>query len=221
MHNKKRHIRATIKNIIVAFVYVLIILAIIYIPFNSSISRAISLVDMISSSSNKEVSTVDFEINKNSEVPQINIDEKTKDLTDYPEYGAQYGTIKIPSINVDLPLYFGDSLSILKYGIGHSNFSYFPGEGGTVLCMGHNTVKMLKSLPKANIGDNIILDTTYGTYTYQIYDSAIAYQDELEKAPIQREKEILILYTCYPVDGIGHATHRYLVYANLVSEVRK
>lgn len=209
MPNKKNNqniIGATITHIIVAFVYVFILDSIVYLLFWPTISRAISLLDTISVSTNKTI------------LKDVKIDFKTKNLKSYPEYGAKYGTLKIPSLNIDLPLYFGDTLDVLKNGVGHSSFSYFPGEGGTVLCMAHNTSKMLKKLPKIENSAQIIIETTYGKYTYELYETRIVKETELEAAPIQRDKEILILYTCYPVSGIGHATSRFLVYANLVNE---
>ncbi len=205
-HNQTNVMRATIKNIIVAFIYVIIIFAIVYIPFSDTISRAISLIDMISVKTSEQV------------LKDVKIDLKTKNLENYPKYGTKYGKIKIPSLNIDLPLYYGDKLSILRYGVGHTGGSYFPGEGGSILCMGHNTRGMLRKLPEIKNGEKIIIETTYGIYTYEVYDTKIVKQTELEAAPIQREKEILMLYTCYPVNSIGHAKKRFFAYANLIEE---
>lgn len=209
MHNKEiktNVMRATIKNLIVAFVYVIIIFAIIYIPFSGTISGAISLIDMISVETSEEV------------LKDVKIDLTTKNLATYPDYGKKYATIKIPSLDIDLPLYYGDTLSILRNGVGHSSGSYFPGEGGSIICMGHNTYGMLRKLPEIKNGAQIVIETSYGKYTYEVYDTKVVKQTELEAAPIQREKEILMLYTCYPVNSIGHAKNRFFAYAKLVEE---
>lgn len=129
MHNKEKNksiVGATIKSIIVAFLYVTIIMVTIYALFSDTISRAISLIDMISVETNKQ------------ELKEVKIDLTTKNLASYPAYGTKYGSLKIESLKLDLPLYYGDTLSILRNGIGHSSGSYFPGEGGSILCMGHN-----------------------------------------------------------------------------------
>jgi len=170
------------------------------------ISEAVSLVNMVSIKTNEKV------------LKDVKIDLKTKNLKNYPEYGTKYGTIKIPSLNINLPLYYGDSLSIIRYGVGHSSGSYFPGEGGSILCVGHNTSGMLRKLPEIQNGAEIIIETTYGKYTYKVYDTKVVEQTQLEAAPIQREKEILMLYTCYPINSIGHAKNRFFAYANLVEE---
>ena len=209
MRNKGKNqniVGATIKHIIVAFIYVLIIFGIVYILFSNSISKAISLIDTISVNTNKEI------------LKDVKIDLKTKNLKTYPEYGSKYGTVKIPSKNIELPLYFGDTLAILKYGIGHSSLSYFPGEGGSILCMGHNTANMLKNFIGIDTGEQIIIETTYGKYTYEIYETKIVNEHDMDSAPLQREKEILMLYTCYPANSIGHVPDRFFVYANLVNE---
>lgn len=203
---KKYVLEATIKSIIVACIYIGVICLIIYIFFSKPISKAISLIEIISvETSNKELEDV-----------KINL--KTKNLESYPEYGTRYGTVIIPTLDINIPLYYGDTLSILRLGIGHSSGSYFPGEGGTILCMGHNNSRMLKKLPQINNGDLIIIETTYGKYTYEVYDTKIVEQTQLEAAPIQREKEILMLYTCYPVNSIGNPQDRFFAYANLIEE---
>lgn len=199
-------VKATISQIIVAFLYVGILIGVVYILFGEGISKAFSIVDMISIETRKET------------LKEVKIDLETKNLKAYPEVGTRYGTVKIPSLEIELPLYFGDSLDILKNGIGHTCLSYFPGEGGSILCMGHNTDKFLKKLPQIKMGDKIIIETSYGIYTYESYNTRIVDQYELEAAPLNREKEVLMLYTCYPVDGLGHATQRFFVYANLVNE---
>ena len=43
-------------------------------------------------------------------------------------------------------------------------------------------------------------------------------ETETDKLPIQKEKEILMVYTCYPCNNIGYATQRYVIYAELESD---
>lgn len=46
----------------------------------------------------------------------------------------------------------------------------------------------------------------------------IVNETDLELLPIQKEKEILMLYTCYPFQNIGYTTQRYVVYAEKIEE---
>ena len=74
---------------------------------------------------------------------------------------------------------------------------------------------MFRRFSELQKGDKITIKATYGEYTYNIYDMQIIKETETDKIPIQDEKEILMVYTCYPFNNIGYATHRYVVYAEL------
>ena len=139
-------------------------------------------------------------------------------MKNYPEYGTKYATIEIPKINVKQDVYFGSSLEVLKKGVGHDSGSYFPGEGGSIIYMGHNSKNVFRRFSELQKGDEIIVETTYGTFKYRIYDMQLVNETEKDKLPIQRDKEILMVYTCYPFNNIGYATQRYVVYAELVEE---
>ena len=84
--------------------------------------------------------------------------------------------------------------------------------------MGHNYNGILKTLPNIKLGDEIIITTSYGIFTYKVNNTKIVYYTNTEELPIQKEEEILMLYTCYPTDGLGHAVDRYVLYASLESE---
>ncbi len=204
MQNKVlQAVKATISSIIVALFVTAIILGIIKLFFGQKIGEIFLLVNKVS---------INIE-NKKEEPTKINVEKKT--LENYPEYGTKYGTIEIDKIGVNLPIYYGDTLEILKKGVGHSSGSYFPGEGGTIIYMGHNSKKMFRRLGELQKGNEIKITTTYGEYTYKIYDMQLIKETELDKLPIQNEKEILMLYTCYPFNNVGYATQRYVVYAEL------
>ncbi len=205
MRNQNTNIlKATIKDIIVAFICIAIIFFTIYIVWGSEISLAISLVNKISIDTSKKV------------LEEVKLNSVTNKLESYPEYGTKYGTIKIDAINADLPLYYGDTLAILRNGVGQFSGGYFPGEGGTVVCMAHNSTKYLRELAKVTPGNKIIITTNYGEFTYEVFDTTIVPQTEMEALKIQNEEEMLVLYTCYPFNSIGHTTSRYITYSKLV-----
>ena len=197
-------IKATIISIIVALFITAIILIAINLFAGAQIEESISLVDKVS-----------IDIGEKKEDEEIELSEKNSLLTNYPEYGTQYATIEIPKINVNLPVYYGDTLEVLKNGVGHSSGSYFPGEGGSIVYMGHNSIKMFRRFSELQIGNEIIVKTNYGEFKYKIYDMQLVNETDLDKLPIQRETEILMVYTCYPFNNIGYATQRYVVYAEL------
>lgn len=199
-------IKATIIYLIVALLITAILIGVIFLFLGREIDTSLTLANKI---------TIDTE-NKQEEVITINTTKKS--LETYPEYGTKYATIEIPSIDVNLPVYFGDSLDVLKKGVGHSSGSYFPGEGGSIVYMGHNYVGFFRRFGELKVGDTIKITADYGEYNYKIYDLKLINETDLDAIPIQREKEKLMIFTCYPFNNIGYATQRYVVYAEPVEE---
>ena len=205
MHNKLvKLIKATIIDLIVA----LLVTAILYLALELFLGQEINMVLGI-------VNTISVDTSNKSN-KQTEYDKASNKLKVYPEYGTQYATIEIPDIDVNLPVYFGDTLEILKKGVGHSSGSYFPGEGGSIIYMGHNSKKMFRRFSELQIDDTITVKTNYGEFKYQIYDMQIVEETDTDKLPVQTDEEVLMIYTCYPFNNIGYATQRYVVYAKLV-----
>jgi len=200
-------IKATLRNLIVAFIYCLILFLIIYMSFSKEIKQINTYINLITLKSSKHI------------LKDVKLDLKNRKLESYPTYGSIYATIKIDSINVELPVYFGDDYQLLMNGIGHDSGSYFPGEGGSIIYLGHNTIDMLRDLPNVSNGDIIEIETIYGTFKYVMYDSKIFIETEMYKElPVNKDKEILMIYTCYPVTALGHTDKRYVIYARLLEE---
>ena len=194
-------VKATIKKIIVAFLIVITFFGLINIFLGRQINLNISLINKMA-------------IDKSAKKEEIMaIDTNTNKIQNYPEYGTQYATIEISKIDVNLPVYFGSTLDVLKNGVGHDSASYFPGEGGTIIYMGHNSKNAFRRFSELKKGDEITVKTSYGDFTYKIYDMKLINEKDLDALPIQKDEEILMCYTCYPFNNIGYATQRYVVYA--------
>ena len=205
MQNKLlQTLKATISSIIVALLITGLLILVINLFFGQEIGEIFSLVNKVS-----------ITIDENKEPVETTISEEENKLINYPEYGTQYATIQIDKIDVNLPVYFGDTLEILKKGVGHSSGSYFPGEGGSIIYMGHNSKKVFRRFGELQKGNEIKVTTNYGEYTYKIYDMKLIKETDTDALPIQKEKEILMIYTCYPFNNIGYTTQRYVVYAEL------
>ena len=175
MQNKLgQAVKATISSIIVALLITGLLIIVIKLFLGQEIGEIFSLVNKVS-----------ITIDENKVQEQTTISEENKILENYPEYGTQYATIKIDKIDLELPVYFGDTLEILKKGVGHSSGSYFPGEGGSIIYMGHNSKKMFRRFSELQIGNEIKITTNYGEYTYKIYDMQLIKETEVDKLPIQ------------------------------------
>ena len=206
MQNKfKNLVKATIMDIIVALLITISLISSVYIFLGQEINTVLGYVNTVTIATPNE-----------SNVTTI-INDESNTLQNYPEYGTKYGTIEISKISVNLPVYFGSTLEVLKKGVGHDSGSYFPGEGGSIVYMGHNSKKVFRRFSELKEGDEIKVTTGYGTYIYKIYDMKVIKETDLEALPIQKDKEILMVYTCYPFNNIGYADHRYVVYSELIS----
>ncbi len=209
MKNKLvQSVKATISSIIVALLVAGLLLLCIKLFLGRKIDEVFTIVNKVSITTDTKAEPVETTISTDA-----NTDKNT--IKNYPEYGTKYATIEIDKIGVNLPVYYGDTLEILKKGVGHSSGSYFPGEGGSIIYMGHNSKNMFRRFSELQKGNEIKVTTSYGEYVYKIYDMQLVKEAELDKLPIQRDKEILMVYTCYPFNNVGYATQRYVVYAEL------
>ena len=94
--------------------------------------------------------------------------------------------------------------------------SYFAGENGTIIMCEHDYMNNFKRLGELKNGDIIEIQTNYGDFYYELYDEQIVLETETDKLPIQKNEEILMLYTCYNMTGADKTQYRYVVYAKKV-----
>ena len=156
----------------------------------------------------------------NSIVKEAEFNKESGRIVERPTYGSQYGTLVFNSHALSFPLYFGDSNRILKNGIGHYSGSYFPGEKGSIILAGHNYWYFFKNLELLNVGDEVTIEANYGTFKYEVVETKIVDMNDSSAFPIQKDEELLIMYTCWPTSGyvIGGYYERLVVYAKKVGE---
>lgn len=140
------------------------------------------------------------------------IDKKTITI---PEEGDLYATISVDRVSFEKPVYYGDNDGILEIGIGHYMKSGLPGEGKPILLAGHNGTHFWK-LQDMQKDDIVKIKTSWGEYTYKIYDIQIMNATDFDTSQLNDEEERLIMYSCYPFDVPSTPT-RYFVYASKVS----
>lgn len=150
---------------------------------------------------------------------QTATDELASSKITYPRGGERYGTVQIPVVKLNVPLYYGDTEEILRHGAGQYFGSVYPGEKGTTLIAAHNLDMFGSMVNNVTVGDEVVIETTYGKYTYQIDKTSVKHKDdpEIETLLNQRETYKVALYTCY-FDTLFELTpERFFVEATLVS----
>jgi len=121
--------------------------------------------------------------------------------------------VKIPKINVELPVYHGTSSKVLNKGVGHLEGSSLPvgGEGTHSILTGHtglNTLKMFTDLTELTIGDEFYIRTLDQTLAYRIDNIIVVEPTEVEALDPVTGKDYVTLITCTPY---GINSHRLMV----------
>lgn len=134
-----------------------------------------------------------------------------------PDYGACYGKLTCDRIGLDVPVYWGDDNTILKAGAGQYIGSFLPGFNRTILLAAHNTT-YFAPLEYIAAGDQITFATNYGRYVYQVTEVSVRHHEDASAYDLSREREQLVLYTCYPFEILSvRKQQRLFVYADRIA----
>src|SRR5690348_10841339 len=129
--------------------------------------------------------------------------------------GEAIGRIKVPRMGVNMILVNGTDHETLKKGPGRDLRSFMPGEDKLVYIAGHRTTYLapFSDINDIRDGDYVRLEMPYGTFVYRATHHRIVLANDLSvlRSP---DREQLELQACHPR---FFATHRYIVYAKLVS----
>ncbi|MCI1983229.1 MAG: class C sortase [Bifidobacteriaceae bacterium] len=129
------------------------------------------------------------------------------------------GRIKIPSIDVDLPIYHGTSDETLKNGIGHLEGTSLPvgGSGTRSVLTGHRGLAsstLFTHLNKVKDDDTFTLTILDEVLTYKVVEVQVVESDETEALRPVEGRDLVTLVTCTP---LGINSQRILVTGERVS----
>ncbi|MBQ5995650.1 MAG: class D sortase [Clostridia bacterium] len=173
--------------------------------------------------SNTNVNTIDesetnsiFDGNTAVHDGYINYDEFV-----FPSWGDIFGKVTVEGTEIDCPLIFGDDNSLLRRGAGLSFFSHIPGCGKGILVGGHNNT-YFHTLPEAQVGSLVRVETNYGSFTYRIRETKLIDMNSADARgqyaeDLNGDREVLLLYTCYPINTMASTSLRYFVFCEKVS----
>lgn len=123
------------------------------------------------------------------------------------------GTIKIPTIQVNLPIYKDTSEKFLLKGVGYLNGTSFPSGGESTHCAltGHSaipTAKLFTDLEKLNIDDVFFIVVLDEVHAYRVNQIKVVLPSDTSVLKIEPGKDYTSLITCTPY---GINTHRLIV----------
>lgn len=134
-----------------------------------------------------------------------------------PEMNEVIGILGIPKLEAELPIVEGTDEDHLEKGVGHYRGTAFSGQNDQIVLSGHRDT-VFRNFGQLEIGDEVIIEMNYGTFTYVIQETEIVDADDRTVIRSTAPNEILTLTTCYPFSYIGSAPERYIVYASPVFE---
>ena len=123
------------------------------------------------------------------------------------------GRIRIPEIEVDLPIYHGTTEDVLLEGVGHLFGTALPvgGPGTHSVLTAHSglaSAVLFTNLGRLKVGDTWTIDVSGETLTYQVTRIDTVLPDQTESLAPVPGADLMTLVTCTP---IGINTHRLLV----------
>lgn len=161
--------------------------------------------------------------------PAPDLDAAIRVPDDYnPSPGSAVFRLRIPAIDLRSMVVEGVATDDLHKGPGHypscrdgferplcTEFEeIWPGEKGRVIISGHRTTygAPFYNLDRLEPGDEIVTETKWGDFTYEVTDREIVLPDSLAIA-VQSDLPELVLTTCNPRFS---ASQRLIVFAKMV-----
>lgn len=133
------------------------------------------------------------------------------------------GSLEIPKIQVELPIYHGTEDEVLSNGIGHLEGTSLPigGENTHSVLTGHRGLpssKLLVRLDEMKIGDLFFIHTYKEVMAYKVEDIMVVKPEDTAWMEIKGEKDLVSLVTC---THFGINSHRLIVTGHRVDYKEK
>jgi len=129
----------------------------------------------------------------------------------HPENGIDFA-IRVPRLGYFAAVKEGISTSVLYASPGHYPNTVWPGDPGTVGVAAHNVYWI--NFPQLAPGDEIDLETRYGTFKYHVTGSTIVNPDNRSVLIPDAPGYHLTLTTCWPLWAGAFATQRYVIFTD-------
>lgn len=128
------------------------------------------------------------------------------------------GYIRIPKIDVELPIYLGASNTNLALGAGNLGYTSIPIGGAnanTVLAAhrGYRGAPMFRDIEAMQIGDRVYITNFWETLAYEVTETKVILPTDIQGIYIREGRDIVTLITCHPYTKNNQ---RYVVFCERV-----
>lgn len=153
---------------------------------------------------------------------EINVDDASSSYS-FLELGEMVGTINIPKININLPIYEGITSTNLTKGVAHMEDTSLPnGDINThSILAGHTGIsqaEIFDNLNELEIDDEFYI-SFYGNITkYRVIEKRVVLPDDTSILKIEENRCLVTLVTCTPKTV---NTHRLLVTGEKIEEEKE
>lgn len=136
------------------------------------------------------------------------------DLQSYGLSTDVIGTLRIPRMELELPVYLGASEENMARGAAVLGQTSMPLGGDNTNCVlaghrGYGGQAFFRDIELLQTGDPVYLTTYWGELTYRVESTAVIEPDDVQAVMIQPGRDLLTLITCHPYPT---NTYRYVVY---------
>jgi len=124
------------------------------------------------------------------------------------------GIMTIPKISLSAAIGEGVGKETLSYALGHFEGTALPGQTGNFCVAGHSSStysEYFNRLEELAAGDDIIVKSKTGEYTYKIYEKKVVEPTEISVLDSTNAATVTLI-TCTP---LGSATHRLIIKGKL------
>ncbi|WP_336661268.1 class C sortase [Leucobacter sp. USHLN154] len=123
------------------------------------------------------------------------------------------GRLRVPSIDLDLPIYHGTADATLARGVGHLEGTSLPVGGASqhsVLTAhrGLATSELFSNLDRVGVSETFTVEVFGEVLVYRVIESRVVRPDQTESLFPQADADLMTLVTCTP---LGINSHRILV----------
>ncbi len=126
------------------------------------------------------------------------------------------GFLRVPAIDIDLPIRLGANDEQMARGAVHLTQTSYPigGENTNSVIAGHRAhsrgLSMFVHVPDLSAGDALYIDNFRETLAYRVVETDVIEPKATNRIRIQQGRDLVTLITCHPY---GVNTHRFILFA--------